>query len=58
MADTDSVFTADPSEFQTIDWKDSTPAHDAGFDFVMPAVPSRRSVSSQDLPRFSRTSLQ
>jgi hypothetical protein len=58
MADIDPAFGMDPTEFQTIDCADGAPAHDTVFEISAPALPTRRCVSSQDLPRFSRTSLQ
>jgi hypothetical protein len=58
MADIDATFAAAAPEFQIIDCVDDTPARDTRLDFSPPVVPHRRCVCSQDLPRFSRTSLQ
>ena len=58
MAHIDSARPDDALEFQIIDCVDDTPACDSDLSFVPPIAPVRRSVCSQDLPRFSRTSLQ
>ena len=58
MAHIDSARPADAPEFQIIDCVDDTPARDAGLGFAPLIAPDRRYVCSQDLPRFSRTSLQ
>ena len=58
MAHIDPARTADTPEFQIIDCVDDAPALDTGMNFAMSTAPARRYVSSQDLPRFSRTSLQ
>jgi hypothetical protein len=58
MADIDPVRIADPTEFQTNECTDGVPARDTNSDQAAPTGLSRRCVSSQDLPRFSRTSLQ
>lgn len=58
MADIDPARVADPTEFQTSECVDLAPARDASTDLAPPAALSRRCVSSHDLPRFSRTSLQ
>ena len=58
MVDIDPTRIADPTEFQTSECVDHTPVRDADSGLVPAAALSRRSVSSRDLPRFSRTSLQ
>lgn len=58
MADFDAALVSDATDFQTIDYVDDTPARDVALDAVPPAILPRRCVSSQELPRFSRTSLQ
>ena len=58
MFDVDPALVAEPNEFQPIDCVDDTPACDIRFALAPPVAPTRRRVSNQDLPRFSRTSLQ
>ena len=58
MADIDPAHVADQTEFQTSDYVGNAPARDAGSHLATPTVLSRRYVSSQELPRFSRTSIQ
>jgi hypothetical protein len=58
MFDVDPALISEPTEFQPIDCVDDVPAREGRFALAPPAAPTRRRVSSQDLPRFSRTSLQ
>ena len=58
MANIDPALVADPIGPQTSECSDGVPARDTNSDQGAPAVLSRRCVSSEDLPRFSRTSLQ
>ena len=58
MADIDPTRLADPTEFQTSECIDHAPVRDADSGLTPAAALSRRCVSSRDLPRFSRTSLQ
>lgn len=58
MANIDPVRNSAPTELQTSDCIDCVPAGDTDAAPLLPAALSRRCVYSQDLPRFSRTSLQ
>ena len=58
MADIESIRASDPAEFQTSECVDHAPARDTGTDLGATTALCRRRVSSRDLPRFSRTSLQ